>query len=85
MVKRHILAGVPKQNYGDVYVSMNGGFDGNTSDLRYFEEAIGTNKIQKIVNKGPNTNYVAGNLGVGGGDNKYLSTRWYMKSSTDVS
>jgi hypothetical protein len=85
LVKRHILAGVPKQNYGDVYVSMNGGFDGNTSDLRYFEEAIGTNKIQKIVNKGPNTNYVAGNLGVGGGDNKYLSTRWYMKSSTDVS
>lgn len=85
LVKRHILAGVPKQNYGDVYVSMNGGFDGNTSDLRYFEEAIGTNKIQSIVNKGPNTNYVAGNLGVGGGDNKYLSTRWYMKSSTDVS
>lgn len=85
LVKRHILAGVPKQNYGDVYVSMNGGFDGNTSNLRYFEEAIGTNKIQSIVNKGPNTNYVAGNLGVGGGDNKYLSTRWYMKSSTDVS
>jgi hypothetical protein len=85
LVKRHILAGVPKQNYGDVYVSMNGGFDGNTSDLRYFEEAIGTNKIQSIVNKGPNTTYVAGNLNVGGGNNKYLSTRWYMKSSTDVS
>lgn len=85
LVKRHILAGVPKQNYGDVYVSMNGGFDGNTSDLRYFEEAIGTNKIQSIVNKGPNTTYVAGNLNSGGGDNKYLSTRWYMKSSTDVS
>lgn len=85
LVKRHMLAGVPKQNYGDVYVSMNGGFDGNTSNLRYFEEAIGTNKIQSIVNKGPNTNYIAGNLGgVGGGDNKYLSTRWYMKSSTDV-
>ena len=85
LVKRHMLAGVPKQNYGDVYVSMNGGFDGNTSNLRYFEEAIGTNKIQSIVNKGPNTNYIAGNLGGGGGgDNKYLSTRWYMKSSTDV-
>ena len=84
LVKRHILAGVPKQNYGDVYVSMNGGLDGNTSDLRYFEEAIGTNKIQSIVNKGPNTNYIAGNLSNGGGDNKYLSTRWYMKSSTDV-
>ena len=24
IVKRHILSSVPKQNYGDVYVSMNG-------------------------------------------------------------
>jgi len=40
LVKRHMLAGVPRQNYGDVYVSMNGGFDGNTSALRYFEEAF---------------------------------------------
>jgi len=84
LVKRHILEGVPRQNYGDVYVSMNGGFDGNTSDLRYFEKALGTNKIQGIVNKGPNTNFVTANLGSKKGTNKYLSTRWYMNSSTNV-
>ena len=29
------LSGVPKQNYGDVYVAMNGGFDGYISNLWY--------------------------------------------------
>jgi hypothetical protein len=84
LVKRHILAGVPRQNYGDVYVSMNGGFDGNTSSLRYFEEALGTNKIQSIVNQGPNTSFVTANLGSSNTNNTYLSTRWYMNSATNV-
>jgi hypothetical protein len=74
---------VPKQNYGDVYVSMNGGFSGNTSDLRYFEEAIGTNQIQKIVNAGPNKTLVAGTLNIDTDTNNYLSTRWYLTSATD--
>ena len=74
---------VPRQNYGDVYVSMNGGFSGNTSDLRYFEEAIGTNQIQKIVNAGPNKTLVAGALSLDSDMNKYLSTRWYLSSATD--
>ena len=35
LVKRHIMSGVPKQNYGNVYESMNGGFYGYTSELQY--------------------------------------------------
>ena len=27
------LAGVPKQNYGDVFVGLNGGFDGYVSNF----------------------------------------------------
>jgi hypothetical protein len=84
LVKRHMLSGVPRQNYGDVYVSMNGGFTGNTSDLRYFESAIGTNKIQNILNSGPNQKLVVGTLGVSTTTNKYLSTRWYLNSTLDV-
>jgi len=84
LVKRHMLSGVPRQNYGDVYVSMNGGFTGNTSDLRYFESAIGTNKIQNIVNAGPNKKLVIGSLDVKDDTNKYLSTRWYLNSTMDV-
>jgi hypothetical protein len=84
LVKRHMLAGVPKQNYGDVYVSMNGGFSGNTSDLRYFQKALSTSEIQSIVNKGPNTKMISG-LGDSKKDSqKYLSTRWYLQTATNV-
>jgi hypothetical protein len=84
LVKRHMLAGVPKQNYGDVYVSMNGGFAGNTSDLRYFQKALSTSQIQSIVNKGPNTKMISG-LGDSKKDSqKYLSLRWYLQTATDV-
>ena len=84
LVKRHMLSGITRQNYGDVFVSMNGGFTGNTSDLRYFEKAIGTNKIQSIVNNGPNRKLVVGTMDVKDTTNKYLSTRWYLNSTMDV-
>ena len=45
LTKRHILSGVPKQNYSDVHISQNGGFGGYLSSLRYFNYAINTNKI----------------------------------------
>jgi hypothetical protein len=85
LVKRHMLSGVPRQNYGDVYVSMNGGFSGNTSELRYFEKALGTREIQSIVNKGPNLTFVAGaNMDAKKLTNKYLSTQWYLETARDV-
>ena len=85
LVKRHVLQGVPRQNYGDVYVSMNGGFSGNTSELRYFERALGTREIQSIVNNGPNQTFVAGaNMSGKKSTNKYLSTRWYLDTATDI-
>ena len=51
--RRHQLGGVPKQNYGDVYVTMNGGFNGYVSCLRYFDKALQPGDIQQIINKGP--------------------------------
>lgn len=83
LVKRHILPGVPKQNYGDVFVSMNGGFSGYTSCLRYFNTAIGTNQIQSIIDKGPCLNIVGGNNAL---DSKprYLSTRWFFSGNNDM-
>ena len=83
LVKRHMMKAVSKQNYGDVYVSLNGGFMGNTSELRYFESALSTSKIQSIVNKGPNTNLVSGDS-LGKGKNQYLSTRWFLQTAQSV-
>ena len=62
---------------------MNGGFSGYTSCLRYFSSALGTNKIQSIVNQGPCTNLI------GGSDTSnnvppYISLSWNFAGSGDM-
>ena len=76
------LVGVPKQNYGDVYVAMNGGFDGYISNLWYYNYALGTAAIQNIVNKGPNTTMIGGN-GLADKMYNYLSLRWFFYGAGD--
>lgn len=82
LARRHILNGVPKQNYGDVFVSMNGGFSGYTSELRYFAEAIGTNKIQSIVDAGPNMTMKGSSIN--SSKPHYLSLRWFFSGTNDM-
>ena len=78
IAKRHVLNDVPKQNYGDVYVAMNGGFNGYISSLRYYSRALPPGEIQSLVNKGPslklktNSNFL--NIFP-----SYLSLRWYFQ------
>ena len=79
-VRRHILSSVPRQNYGDVFLSMNGGFSGYSSCLRYFNSAIGTNQIQSIVDKGPCLNMIGGNMHA---VPRYLSLRWFFAGQGD--
>jgi hypothetical protein len=76
------LMGVPKQNYGDVYVAANGGFNGYISNLWYYNYALGTSDITNIVNKGPNTTLV-GSSSLNLKDPNYLSLRWYFYGSGD--
>ena len=71
------LSGVPKQNYGDVYVAMNGGFNGYISNLWYYSYALGTLAIQNLVQNGPNTN-VTDSSTLNMKDPNYLSLRWYF-------
>jgi len=77
------LSGVPKQNYGDVFVAMNGGFNGYISNLWYFNYALGTAKIQDITKAGPNTKFIGSN-GVNMKDTDYLSLRWYFYGNKDL-
>ena len=76
------LIGVPKQNYGDVFVGMNGGFNGYISNLWYHNYALGTSAIQHIVNKGPNTKMIGGN-GLADKAYNYLSLRWFFYGAGD--
>jgi hypothetical protein len=77
------LSGVPKQNYGDVYVAMNGGFNGYISNLWYYDYALGTSSIQRLSEKGPNTKMIGSN---GLDDNmfNYLSLRWFFYGAGDT-
>jgi hypothetical protein len=81
LAKRLIMKGVPKQNYGDVYVAMNGGFSGYLSELRYFNYSLGTAEIQRIVDSGPNLQMTDSDLT----ENKprYLSLRWFFAGTKD--
>jgi hypothetical protein len=76
------LSSVPKQNYGDVYVGMNGGFDGYISNLWYYNYALGTAAIQNIANWGPNTK-ILGNNGMNIKNSNYLSLRWFFNDTHD--
>lgn len=77
------LSGVPKQNYGDVFVASNGGFDGKISNLWYYNYALGTTDIQNISSGGPNTKFLSNN-GLNLLDNDYLSLRWFFAGSGDM-
>jgi hypothetical protein len=46
---------VPRQNYYDVQICQNGGFQGNLSNLQYFPYALNVFDIGAIVSAGPNT------------------------------
>ena len=79
IVKRHILSSVPKQNYGDVYLSMNGGFHGHTSNLWYWDYALGTSAIQDIIDEGPNMTMDDSNMKQS--EPRYFSLRWFFTNS----
>jgi hypothetical protein len=82
VIKSHQLHGVPKQNYGDVYVAANGGFSGYISNLYYYDRALGMNELSSITNNGPNTNMKGStNLNQKSGD--YLSLRWFFYGMGD--
>ena len=82
LAKRLIMKGVPKQNYGDVYVAMNGGFSGYMSELRYFNYGLGTAEIQRIVDNGPNLEMSGSQLT--SSMPRYLSLRWFFTGNTDA-
>ena len=77
IAKSEMLHGIPKQNYGDVYVAMNGGFNGNIADLWYYDYALGIYDIQELSNGGPNTKMV-GTSAINVTKSDYLSSRWYF-------
>jgi hypothetical protein len=80
ITERMVLQNVPKQNYFDVQVCKNRGFNGNLSNLRYYDKALSVIQINNIVYWGPNTSASKVNSSTKGGYD-YLSSTWYTGMS----
>jgi hypothetical protein len=62
---------------------MNGGFDGNISNLWYYNYALGTTEIQNIARGGPNTKTITSG-GMNLKNPNYLSLRWFFYGAGDM-
>ena len=73
-----IMQDVPAQNYEDVHICSNGGFNGNISNLQYFDSALSVFQINNIVIWGRNSSASsAGSSDDASGFPYYLSNLWY--------
>ena len=77
--KRHELSSVAKQNFGDVWVNMYGGFEGYLSKLRYYRRALKYNEIESIVKEGPSKESCSGT----GEIPPYLDNEWWFDLPND--
>ena len=80
VVKRQRLSNVVKQNYDDLHINLNGGFDGFLSNIKYYNYAIGTLEIDNMVKKGPNLK-MSGDNSITSSHPKYLSSKWYFNEA----
>ena len=55
LLKSKLLMGTVNQNYGDVNIALNGGFNGVLSDLWYWNKTLSIFEIQNLFARGPNT------------------------------
>lgn len=73
------LSGIPKQNNGDIYVAYNGslqgGFPGKISLLRYLSHKLNVEEVLKIYKKGPSK--IELNPPKSSNFSDYLSFNWY--------
>ena len=75
---RHELQSPVKQNYGNVYVTQKGGYNGAISSLQYHNEALDAQTIFNMSNDGADTD-IYDEDDMKQSDPPYLSLRWYHK------
>jgi hypothetical protein len=74
LVKRKELKGLPKQNYGDIYINAFNGFSGYMSNIRYWNYYINFSEIRYHLLKGPS---IIPCVDKTDGTPPYLSSEWW--------
>ena len=72
--KRHELSGVVKQNFGDLWLNLFGGFEGYMCRMRYYRRAIEYSEVESIVRNGPSKEA----CGDTGETPPYLDDNWWF-------
>jgi Concanavalin A-like lectin/glucanases superfamily len=76
---RKIMDFVPKQNYNDINICQNGGFDGLLSNLQYYDSAISAPEINLMVVRGPSTVDSKMSTTLNSIMPYFLSSAWYSR------
>lgn len=71
------LLSLPRQNYGNVWVNLHGGFEGYVSKLRYHRFALHPNDIENYSKDKPNTS----SCDIPGEKPSYLSKDWWLSDA----
>jgi len=79
IASRLTLSNLPKQNYNDVIIAPQGGFNGKLSNLRYYSHALNIFEINYVVYGGPNKSLISSTRSSGSGAS-YLSRSWYSSN-----
>ena len=75
---RHVFTSIPKQNYGNLFVNLDGGFDGFVSDLWYHDYALSGTEVDTIVVAGHDMT-MTDEVKV---FPKYLSLNWFFENDS---
>lgn len=69
------LESIPRQNFGNVWINLFGGFDGYLSNLKYTRRALSYSEVENMVSDGPSTK-MSESSGV---EPPYLDGGWWLK------
>ncbi len=81
LIKRHNLSGLPKQNYGDIYLTQFKGYDGLLSNMRYFNYYLDFSELNNIVNIGPSS---VMEESAQASKPPYLSYNWWANNDNNI-
>ena len=75
--KRHTLSSVPRQNFGELWINLYGGFDGFMSKIQYHRRALEYSEISELIRDGPSSSACIDSEELP----PYLDDDWWLNST----
>ena len=72
---------IPRQNFSDLWVNLDGGFEGFLSKFQYHRRALEFNEVESMVASGPSSDACS----VTGIKPPYLDTNWWLDRDSTAS